>query len=294
MVENANGRKILGAILDDLERLHDNESRNFELGYTIFNELFACGYFKLLYGLFKNYDSNLLILNTRQTILLKILDSKIHAKDNVPSFVNTTDSFFLCQQFEIIAKETVNVIVSVKGSVEKSDLEVEQVSNIYTAVILLLQILNQLLLLEADGLKQCLVDINAIFLVIDILGHLQTIQLPPAQTENPELGFNFLKRECVRMMGSLCYHDKTIQDNIRELSGIPLILDQFKIDDSNPYLREYATLALRNLMEDNVENQNVIRQLEPQQVLQTDELTRMGITPELLKNGQVRINKTEL
>ncbi|KAG0760662.1 hypothetical protein G6F57_009073 [Rhizopus arrhizus] len=292
MIENGNGRKILGLIVDDLERLHSNEeSKSFELGYTIFNEMFLFGYFKQLYTLFKD---NLSVLSTRQTILFKLLDSKIHTyKDTLPTFINDRDLEFLCEQFELIAKETVRVILDVKES-SSEDLQVEQVSNIYTAIILLFQILNQLLILEAKGLKQSLAHINVISLTLDILGHLRTINLPPAQADHPELGFNFLKRECVRMIGAMCHEDKKIQDEIRELGGIPLILEQFKIDDSNPYLREYATLALRNIMKDNIENQEVIRELEPQEVLQTDELDRMGITPELLKDGKIRIKRTEL
>lgn len=47
-------------------------------------------------------------------------------------------------------------------------------------------------------------------------------------------------------------------------------------------------------MKDNIENQKMIEQLEPQQVEQTDELAQMGITPELLKDGKLRIKRTEL
>ncbi|KAI9251950.1 spinocerebellar ataxia type 10 protein domain-containing protein [Sporodiniella umbellata] len=293
MVESGQGRRILGCILDDLERLHDQEEcRNFELGYTIFNELYFYGHFKLLYSLFKD---NLATSSLRQTVLLKILDSKIHgSQEKVPSFIHASEIQYLSEQFKAVAKKTKDVIVSVKESQETSKLQVEDISNTYTAVILLLQILNQILVFDTKNAKPFLVKIDAITLVIDILGHLQSIQLPPGQDDRPELGFNFLKRECVRMIGTLCYEDRSMQDKARELSGIPLVLEQLKIDDSNPYLREYATLALRNLMKDNAENQNVIHQLEPQQVLQSDELTKMGITPELLNNGKVRINKTEL
>jgi hypothetical protein len=100
-----------------------------------------------------------------------------------------------------------------------------------------------------------------------------------------------------------------------------LILCQFKIDDSNPCkllfigvismlllhfghkinslfvikihidLREYATLTLRNVMENNAENQKLIEELRPEEVLQTEELTQMGITPELTEDGKVRIKR---
>jgi hypothetical protein len=106
------------------------------------------------------------VLSTRQTILFKLLDSKIHTyKDTLPTFINDRDLEFLCEQFELIAKETVRVILNVKES-SSEDLQVEQVSNIYTAIILLFQILNQLLILEAKGLKQSLAHINVISLTL--------------------------------------------------------------------------------------------------------------------------------
>ncbi|CAO3659450.1 unnamed protein product [Rhizopus microsporus] len=294
MMESEIGRKLLGQVLDDLERLHENQaSKNFELGYAIFSELFTYGYFRQLYTLFRN---NTEVISTRQTILLKLLDSKIHTyKDILPPFISSNDSKFLTKQFETVAKEIIQVIVSVKESQQqKSDLQVDQMSNLYTAIILLFQIINQLLLFEAKDLKSSMIEIDAMRLITDILGSLQTIKLPPAETDHPEQGFNFLKRECVRTIGTLCYEDKAMQDKAREIGTIPLILNQFKIDDSNPYLREYATLAIRNIMKDNIENQKMIEQLEPQQVEQTDELAQMGITPELLKDGKVRIKRTEL
>ena len=45
-------------------------------------------------------------------------------------------------------------------------------------------------------------------------------------------------------------------------------------------------------MENNSENQKIIEELEPEQVVQTKELTDMGITPELTEDGKVRIKRT--
>lgn len=53
---------------------------------------------------------------------------------------------------------------------------------------------------------------------IDILGHLESMKLPPAQVENPLAGFNFLKRECVRLMGTLCHKDRLMQDKVKILN----------------------------------------------------------------------------
>jgi hypothetical protein len=58
-----------------------------------------------------------------------------------------------------------------------------------------------------------------------VLGHLQTTKLPTDQ-KDPQAGFNYLKRECVRMMGSLCYKDRTMQDEVN-LGGIVIHLFLF-------------------------------------------------------------------
>ncbi|KAI8080346.1 spinocerebellar ataxia type 10 protein domain-containing protein [Thamnidium elegans] len=289
------GKDILAAILGDIERLHGNEeSKNFELGYTIFSELISFGHFKQLYTQIDDYSDKILI-SDHQTILLKFLDSKVHAsKATFPHFIRREELLFLVEQFEIVAKDTITIILSIKQST--TDLQAEKVTNTYTAIILLLQMLNELFVLDEDhqhGIKQMLVQVDALSLVSDILGNLESIKLPPVQVENPLAGFNFLKRECVRLMGTLCYKDRAMQDKIREIGAIPVILCQFKIDDSNPYLREYATLTLRNVMENNLENQKLIEELQPEEIVQTKELDEMGITPELTEDGKVRIKRNQ-
>lgn len=58
-------------------------------------------------------------------------------------------------------------------------------------------------------------------------------------------------------------------------------------------LREYATVALRNILENNPENQKLIEELKPEQVVETDELKQMGIVPELTQDGKLRIKREE-
>lgn len=112
-----------------------------------------------------------MLISDHQTILLKLLDSKIHAhKELFPEFIGHEELSFLIQQFETIAKETIKVVLSVKNSTEnvKSDLEVEQVTNIYTAIILLLQIINELLVLDENhekGIKNMLIGVDSLSLV---------------------------------------------------------------------------------------------------------------------------------
>ncbi|KAH9967286.1 spinocerebellar ataxia type 10 protein domain-containing protein [Russula dissimulans] len=71
-------------------------------------------------------------------------------------------------------------------------------------------------------------------------------------------GFPYLKRDLVRLLGILCHNCKAIQDRIRLCGGIPVVLNLCVIDDRNPYLREHALFALRNLLHNNPENQAVV------------------------------------
>lgn len=117
------------------------------------------------------YNSKNILISDHQTILLKLLDSKIHAyKGSFPDFIGHKELEFLIEQFEIIAKETIVIVLAVKESnpEEKSNLEVEKITNVYTGVILLLQMLNQLFVLDENnqrGIKQMLVGVNALSLV---------------------------------------------------------------------------------------------------------------------------------
>lgn len=46
--------------------------------------------------------------------------------------------------------------------------------------------------------------------------------------------FKFVKRDIVKIIGNMAYENKIVQDEVRELGGIPLILNQCNIDDNNP------------------------------------------------------------
>ncbi|KAH9072125.1 spinocerebellar ataxia type 10 protein domain-containing protein [Lactarius deliciosus] len=78
----------------------------------------------------------------------------------------------------------------------------------------------------------------------------------PAQSAG-EAGFSYLKRDLVRLLGILCYNNKAMQDRVRLCGGIPVVLNLCVIDDRNPYLREHALFAMRNLLHNNSENKAV-------------------------------------
>lgn len=106
-------------------------------------------------------------ISDHQIILLKLLDSKIHAyKGSFPEFISHEELVFLSRQLAHIGNQTMQMLVSVKD--EGTILQPEQISNVYNGIILVLQMLNELFVLDEDhtmNIKQLLLDINALQLV---------------------------------------------------------------------------------------------------------------------------------
>lgn len=90
-------------------------------------------------------------------------------------------------------------------------------------------------------------------------------------------------RSLVKLLANACYRHKDNQDKVRELDGLPLLLERFTFDDRNPYIREWAIVAVRNLCEGNAGNQALLAAIEqqPSGVVRAAELEEMGLEVEL-------------
>ncbi|DAA29016.1 ataxin-10 [Bos indicus] len=98
------------------------------------------------------------------------------------------------------------------------------------------------------------------------------------------------KSHLIRLIGNLCYKNKDNQDKVNELDGIPLILDSCGLDDSNPFLTQWVVYAIRNLTEDNSQNQDLIAKMEEQGLADASLLKKMGF--EVEKRGDKLILKS--
>lgn len=80
-------------------------------------------------------------------------------------------------------------------------------------------------------------------------------------TETPAFG---MEREIVKLIGNISFETKVVQDRVREFGGLPIVLSSMVHDDANPFIREWAIVAVRNLMRGNPENQALLAALEKQ------------------------------
>ncbi|MBN3317560.1 ATX10 protein, partial [Atractosteus spatula] len=90
---------------------------------------------------------------------------------------------------------------------------------------------------------------------------------------NPAMGF---KAHLIRLIGNLCHHNRSNQDKVRELDGIALLLDNCNIDGNNPFISQWAIFAVRNVLDQNEQNQEVLRALEGRGVADDSALREMG------------------
>ncbi|KAL6649099.1 hypothetical protein ACP70R_013323 [Stipagrostis hirtigluma subsp. patula] len=96
----------------------------------------------------------------------------------------------------------------------------------------------------------------------------------------PYIGY---RRDLVAIIANCLHGRKEVQDEIRKLNGIMLLLQQCVVDEENPYLREWGLLAVKNLLEGNVENQKEVSELEMQEPVITPEIANIGLKVEIDK-----------
>ena len=62
-----------------------------------------------------------------------------------------------------------------------------------------------------------------------------------AQASDPTtIGFSYLKRDLVRLLGVLSHGVKSVQDRTREAGGLPVVMNLCVVDERNPCKLSYA------------------------------------------------------
>lgn len=122
-------------------------------------------------------------------------------------------------------------------------------------------------------------------------GHALSSTGQAASQQQPSYGFDHLKRDIVRVIGSVVYSPlansstrvttddasanrqddldlsrrqiRFVQDRVREKGGLFHVLNMTVLDERNPYMREHAIFALRYLLANNQTSQELVASLQP-------------------------------
>ncbi|CAO3594616.1 unnamed protein product [Absidia cylindrospora] len=295
LVTTSGGIAYLKAVVEEIDRAHTEETnQHFELGYIIVSELLKNGYFVDALQVLEDPESSDEI-NQHQTVIVKLFDSTLYKHPEISIPISTKDLEKLSGLLCLLSNQACQVINHAVTTHRDhlSNLELDKVSLMYTCLVLLLQIINLLLTLtttHGKEMKSILLAHNGLSAIIELLRQCETM-VEWKDKEKSKLGFDYVKREIVKCIGALCYKDKDTQDKVRTLGGLSMILNQMKIDDTNPYIREHATVTLRYLLEGNSENQQMIQDMTPIQAVQNDELNEMGLNASLV-DGKVHLEQS--
>ncbi|KAF7997155.1 hypothetical protein HCN44_005432 [Aphidius gifuensis] len=91
--------------------------------------------------------------------------------------------------------------------------------------------------------------------------------------KHPAFGF---KAGLVRLIGNLVHKHKKNQDTVRENDGIALLLDCCNIDARNPLILQWTIIAIRNLCQNNFDNQKIIQDSSKIKTIDSSVLQSMG------------------
>ncbi|KAL8034664.1 hypothetical protein ABFX02_12G043600 [Erythranthe guttata] len=94
----------------------------------------------------------------------------------------------------------------------------------------------------------------------------------------PYKGF---RRDIVGVIGNCSYGRISVQDEIRDQDGILLMLQQCVTDEDNPFFREWGIWSMRNILEGNVKNRELVVDLEVQGSVDTPEIAGAGLRVEI-------------
>ncbi|KFK30607.1 hypothetical protein AALP_AA6G003700 [Arabis alpina] len=106
-------------------------------------------------------------------------------------------------------------------------------------------------------------------------------QSPTSSSSSKPCPYRGFRRDIVSVIGNCAYRRRKVQDEIRERDGLFLMLQQCVTDDDNPFLREWGLWCVRNLLEGNQENQEVVAELELQGSGDVPQLREIGLKVEI-------------
>ena len=99
----------------------------------------------------------------------------------------------------------------------------------------------------------------------------------------------------IQFLANVSYRCKDIQDLLRQVmvaperTGLHIIMSCTSVSHACFGIREWAVVAMRNLLEDNFENQQLLEMLAPQEAINSDALASLGFGIDLDGRGHVQV-----
>lgn len=130
-----------------------------------------------------------------------------------------------------------------------------------------------------DTVRQFLDHYGAMQVFIRLLGtvhkNVQRTTIKEPQAPNSKK-FPEVKSALIEVIAQLVHENFEMQEQVRLLHGLEIILSCCIIDDSNPFIKERSIICIKQLLAGNPENQNFSRSLEARKVVDEKVLEEVG------------------
>ncbi|KAI0084463.1 spinocerebellar ataxia type 10 protein domain-containing protein [Irpex rosettiformis] len=284
LTTSLSGPRLCITYLDRMASLFDaadGESTGaFEIGYRIFSDWVEGDLIPAIYTRIGIAEE---VVTPHHTTLLKLLDAYLQPSNRGHINASRQCLWRLCEMtttvFFSLGDYTQQSIQRALGSYKTQQLEELDLllPKVCEALVLVTQCLISLTLFSEEEFVFCYLCSptyrapstehvsflpETLRLLDRFLPRIALGKVAPPPAADPK-GFSYLKRDLVRLLGILVADRPAVQDRTRNCGGIPVILNLCVMDDRNPYLREHAIFALRNLLHGNLENQALVKEIQP-------------------------------
>ncbi|KIM34276.1 hypothetical protein M408DRAFT_19203 [Serendipita vermifera MAFF 305830] len=253
-VQSKAGQRVAVTLLNRVAVLIDApegspEATACDIAYQFMKPIFDLGLAVTLFDAFRIEDEPML---PHQRILLKLLDGYFHNR-------TVKRSTEYAQGIpRLYASLTTDMLASIKRSLAAEPIVPEShLPALAEGVVLAAQCSQALLLQESempldDRLTlRCMVkEVGSIELTVDtlksldiLLPRLQFGKAVPSPMAKPHVdgdegidpaAFPYVKRDLLRLLGTLSYENKDVQDRMRACGGIEVVMNHCVVDESNP------------------------------------------------------------
>jgi len=102
--------------------------------------------------------------------------------------------------------------------------------------------------------------------------------------------FPHVKSFIIEILSSLVHQNFEVQELMREIHGLELVLSNCIIDDNEPFIRERSIVCLRFLLLNNDKNQEFVSKLEAKEAVKDETLDEAGFEVEI-QDGKVKLKQ---
>lgn len=102
--------------------------------------------------------------------------------------------------------------------------------------------------------------------------------------------FPHVKSLIIETLSALVYQNFEVQELMREVHGLEIVLSNCIIDDNEPFIKERSIVCIRFLLLNNEKNQEFVSKLEAKEAVQNDALDEAGFEVEII-DGKVKLKQ---